>query len=108
MSRILMLCDWLPPDFDAVGQYAVRFAGELAEAGHDVTLVGFSSSGASEVATTHGAGRLVVRRIRRPIREHANVLVRALRTPGTNLALLWGCRRELRTADEVRFSGSPA
>lgn len=108
MPRILMLCDWLPPDFDAVGQYAVRFAGKLAEAGHDVTLVGFSSSGASEVATTHGAGRLVVRRIRRPIRNHGGLLVRALRTPGTDLSLLWGCRRELRTADEVRFSGSPA
>jgi len=107
MARILILCDWLPPDFGAVGQYAVGFARELAEAGNAVTLVGFSSKAASEVEERHGTGRLVVRKVFRPLYDRGNLVVRAAWTLGANLSLLWASRRELRTADEVRFSGSP-
>lgn len=28
-NRIVFLCDWLPPDFGAVGQYAVAFCEDL-------------------------------------------------------------------------------
>jgi len=107
MPRILILCDWLPPDFGAVGQYAVGFARELAGAGNAVTLVGFSSKAASESEESHGAGRLVIRKVFRPLYDRANLVVRAGWTLGANLSLLWASRRELRTADEVRFSGSP-
>ena len=108
MPRILMLCDWLPPDFGAVGQYAVGFARELAAAGHAVTLVGFSSTSASIEDTPEGGGRLVVRRIRRPIEERRDLAARASWMLRANLALLWASRRELVSADEVRFTGSPA
>lgn len=108
MSRILMLCDWLPPDFGAVGQYAVGFARELATAGHAVTLVGFSSTAASEEASAEGDGRLIVRRIRRPREDRRDFAARVSWMLRANLALLWGGRRELRSADEVRFTGSPA
>jgi hypothetical protein len=108
MSRILMLCDWLPPDFGAVGQYAVGFAKELATAGHAVTLVGFSSTAASEEASAETGGRLVVRRIRRPLEGRRDFATRVSWMLRANLALLWESRRELRTADEVRFTGSPA
>ena len=37
-QRILYVCDWLPPDFGAVGQYGVIWAHKLASEGHDVTL----------------------------------------------------------------------
>jgi len=57
MSRILMLTEWLPPDYGAVGQYSLGFAKELAAQGHDVTLVGLSSSSASVERTTQGKGR---------------------------------------------------
>jgi hypothetical protein len=57
-ARIVMLCDWLPPDFGAVGQYAMTFARDLAGEGHDVALVGFSSHSGSCVEEEVGAGRL--------------------------------------------------
>ena len=108
MARILMLCDWLPPDLGAVGQYALGFAEELAAAGHAVTLVGFSSTEASEVETGCGEGRLVVRRILQPIESRRDPVARTLWMARANLALLWGGRSELMKTDEVRFSGSPA
>lgn len=106
-SRIVMLCDWLPPDFGAVGQYAMSFARELAQAGHEVALIGFSSTGESLVAERLGSGRLSVRRLYRPAYNRANLLVRAWWTLGANVALLWGARQELHRCDEVRFTGSP-
>lgn len=106
-QRIVLLCDWLPPDFGAVGQYAVGFARELAEQGHAVTLVGFSSSRASEEREAVGAGQLLTRRLFRPAYDRANWLNRAVWTLRANVVLLWGARRELHRADEIRFTGSP-
>jgi len=106
-SRIVLLCDWLPPDFGAVGQYAVGFARELAIAGHQVSLVGFSSSHASCETEDFGAGQVLTRRLHRPAYDRNNFFIRAWWTLGANLALLWGARRELRGCDEIRFTGSP-
>lgn len=102
-----MLCDWLPPDFGAVGQYAVGFARELAEAGHDVALIGFSSKKNSCVEEAVGKGKLRIRRLYRPVYNKANLVLRAWWTLGANLALVWGARRELRHCAEIRFTGSP-
>mgnify|MGYP006191658421 CR=1 FL=1 len=106
-SRIVMLCDWLPPDFGAVGQYAVGVAREQAQSGHHVALVGFSSRADSCVDETVGDGSLRIRRLYRPVYDRANLLRRAVWTLGANVALLWGARRELRGCDEIRFTGSP-
>jgi hypothetical protein len=106
-SRIVLLCDWLPPDFGAVGQYAVGFARELAEQGHHASLVGFSSTASSCVDERVGTGTLRTRRLHRPVYDRANLFARAWWTLGANLALLWGARRELRGCDEIRFTGSP-
>ena len=46
-KRLVYICDWLPPDFGAVGQYAVLFAREWARDGWDVTLVGLTSGKSS-------------------------------------------------------------
>ena len=43
MKTLLSLCDWLPPDFGAVGQYALAACRERAAAGERVTLVGLTS-----------------------------------------------------------------
>ena len=43
--RIVIIADWLPPDFGAVGQYMQMRAEHLAEHGHEVTLVGLASAG---------------------------------------------------------------
>jgi glycosyltransferase involved in cell wall biosynthesis len=105
--RILMLCDWLPPDFGAVGQYAVGFAEELAEQGHVVCLVGFSSKASAQSVDSYGKGSLTERRIHMRSYDRAALGQRAFWTLRANLQLLWSARRELVTADEIRFTGSP-
>lgn len=105
--RILSIVDWLPPDFGAVGQYALEHARQLAAQGHEVTLVGLSSTSASESREVIGSGSLTVRRTLRPSYDKSNWLVRGAWTLISNLKLLWCARRELRTTDELQFSGAP-
>jgi hypothetical protein len=105
--RILMLCDWLPPDFGAVGQYALAAARALAESGHEVVLVGFTQGPARVEATLAGQGSLVVRRLHRPAYDRADWIARALWTLAANVVLLWGARGALARCEEVRFTGSP-
>ena len=107
MKRQLSICDWLPPDFGAVGQYAEIEARRVAAEGAEVTLVGLSST----VDDTHeektGKGKLrVVRVLARPY-ERANFRRRALWTAATNGRLLRRAWEYARTADEVLFTGSP-
>ena len=45
--RVVIIADWLPPDFGAVGQYMQLRAQALAEQGHDVTLIGLASGAGS-------------------------------------------------------------
>jgi hypothetical protein len=105
--RILILCDWLPPDFGAVGQYALAYGRQLAGAGHQVTLVGLSSQASSEAIEESQPGRLTVQRVARPIYNKSSTLRRAAWTLTSNLLLLWRARSELRHADELQFTGSP-
>ena len=106
-ARLLSLCDWLPPDFGAVGQYALLEARERAAAGDAVTLVGLSSAAALVTSESVGKGRLQVIRIRRPVYDRARLWRRLGWTIATNTRLLWAARRELRRADEILFTGSP-
>lgn len=107
MHRLIYLCDWLPPDFGAVGQYSLLFARERAARGEDVVLAGLSSSADSTEEELPGAGRLRVVRLRSAVYNRADLRTRALWTARTNLALVWKLRREIRRADEVLFTGSP-
>lgn len=106
-KKILILCDWLPPDFGAVGQYAVGFAKALAEQGHQVSLFGFSSRASSRENEKHGQGNVFTRRILRGQYDRGNFIKRAFWTFGANIALLFSARREFLAADEIRFTGSP-
>ncbi|HEV7518167.1 MAG TPA: glycosyltransferase [Thermoanaerobaculia bacterium] len=108
MHRLVYLCDWLPPDFGAVGQYSLLFARERAALGEDVVLAGLSSNPACDISEeTVGPGRLRVVPLPARIYDRANFRARALWTARTNLGLLWAVRRELRAADEILFTGSP-
>ncbi|HEX3557105.1 MAG TPA: hypothetical protein VIA62_28095 [Thermoanaerobaculia bacterium] len=107
MHRLVYLCDWLPPDFGAVGQYSLLFARERASRGEDVVLAGLSSTAASVAEERPGSGRLRIVRLRAPAYDRANLRGRALWTARTNLSLVWTLRREIRRADEVLFTGSP-
>jgi hypothetical protein len=42
-KRPVYICDWLPPEFGAVGQFAMLSAREWAKSGWEVTLVGLTS-----------------------------------------------------------------
>jgi glycosyltransferase involved in cell wall biosynthesis len=107
LSRIVMLADWLPPDFGAVGQYAVQFARELAAAGHDVTLVGFTSAAGTESVELFQNGTLRIRRVRRGTYDRSRWTRRLLWTLAANFVLVARAIPYLRRADEIRFTGSP-
>jgi hypothetical protein len=103
LNRLVYLCDWLPPDFGAVGQYSLGFAAERAAAGEEVTLVGLSSAADS----VERDGRLTVVRLRSPVYDRADRSRRALWTLRTNLRLLRRAWPSLKAADEILFTGSP-
>jgi hypothetical protein len=107
VHRLLYLCDWLPPDFGAVGQYSLLFARRRAAAGEDVVLAGLSSVADSVTDERLGGGRLRVLRLRAMAYDRANFRARALWTARANLGLLWRARRFLLAADEVLITGSP-
>jgi hypothetical protein len=105
--KVVYLCDWLPPDFGAVGQLELQKAREDARSGIVVTLIGFNSRCNSEEIDSEGSGKLVVRRIHRPLYDRSAWIRRALWTLSSNLLLIWHSRREIYQADEIRFTGSP-
>jgi hypothetical protein len=107
MHRLVYLCDWLPPDFGAVGQYSLSFARERAAAGEDVLLAGLSSAGDSIVEETPGAGRLRIVRLGARTYERSDWRARAWWTARTDLRLVRRLWRELARADEILFTGSP-
>jgi hypothetical protein len=108
VHKLVYLCDWLPPDFGAVGQYSLLFAHQRAAAGADVVLAGLSSAADSTTeAETGGGGRLRVVRRRAGLYDRADLRARALWTLRTNLGLLWRVRRSLLAADEILITGSP-
>lgn len=107
MHKLVYLCDWLPPDFGAVGQYSLLFARERAARGEEVTLVGLSSTAESIEEEAAGRGQLFIVRLLAPTYDRADWKARARWTLATNARLLWRARRALAAADEVLFTGSP-
>lgn len=107
MPQLLYICDWLPPDFGAVGQYSLGFARERAAGGEDVVLAGLSSTADSAEVEVVGAGRLTILRFKTALYDRSNLWQRAFWTLRLNLRLLARLRKELWRADEVLFTGSP-
>lgn len=105
--KIVIIADWLPPDFGAVGQYMLMRAQALAEQGHDVTLIGLASSGSSTQSDARGKGRLTEQRLVASPVPRSSLLRRLLWTIWTNLRLVAAGFRSLRTADGILFTGSP-
>jgi len=105
--RIVIIADWLPPDFGAVGQYMQLRALALAEQGHEVTLVGLAAGTGSKVHRKAGKGTLTeIRLSARPV-PRSSLLSRMLWTIGTNLRLILAAFGPLRAADGILFTGSP-
>jgi hypothetical protein len=105
--RVVIIADWLPPDFGAVGQYMQMRARHLAERGHAVTLVGLSSTAASTVREQRGEGSLTEIRLRTSPVPRGSLVARLLWTIWTNLRLVWASLGPMRAADGILFTGSP-
>ena len=107
-KRLVYICDWLPPDFGAVGQYAVLAAREWASEGWAVTLVGLTSGQSSQQpAEPMGAGSLEVVRVHRRGYQKQKFVSRAIWTLCSNILLLGAAFRAMRRADAILFTGSP-
>ena len=107
-KRLVYICDWLPPDFGAVGQYAVLFAREQAEHGWAVTIVGLTSGKSRREAPKRlGEGMLEVVQVHRPAYKKDQFVSRGVWTILSNLALLRAAFGPMRQADTVVFTGSP-
>jgi hypothetical protein len=107
-KRLVYICDWLPPDFGAVGQYAMLFAREWATMGWAVTLVGLTSGEANhEAAEPIGEGTLEIIRVNRPTYNKQSFANRLVWTVVSNLLLLRAAFRAIRQAHSVLFTGSP-
>jgi len=105
--KVVIIADWLPPDFGAVGQYMQMRARALAEQGHDVTLIGLASAGSTTRSEARGKGRLTEQRLVASPVPRTSLLLRLLWTIRTNLRLVVAGFRSLRAADGILFTGSP-
>jgi hypothetical protein len=106
--RLVYICDWLPPDFGAVGQYAVLFARQWASEGWAVTLVGMTSGPSNrQAAEPIGDGSLEVLRIHRRTYKKQKFVARLVWTVVSNVLLLGAAFTAMRRADAVLFTGSP-
>src|SRR5262245_45813855 len=106
--RLVYICDWLPPDFGAVGQYAVSFARQWASEGWGVTLVGLTTGKSRhEPAEPIGNGSLEVLRTHRRTYQKQKFVARLVWTVVSNVLLLAAALRAMRRADTVLFTGSP-
>jgi len=107
-KRLVYICDWLPPDFGAVGQYAVLFARQWASEGWAVTLVGLTSGPSNRQAVEGvGDGSLEVLRIHRHTYKKQKFVARLVWTVVSNILLLSAAFRAMWQADAVLFTGSP-
>jgi hypothetical protein len=88
MSKPLVYnCDWLPPDFGAVGQYAMLEARAWAKRGVAVTMVCLTGGASSrELAERVGEGSVQIVRVAR--RKYQRFVDRLIWTVASNLALL--------------------
>jgi hypothetical protein len=108
---LFYVVDWLPPDFGAVGQYALIASQQAAASGCEVHLIGLTSGepSAESIANTNGrAGLLTVERVRARPYQKSNFLHRLIWSVLTNCLLI---RRVFRNpaarGAAVRFTGSP-
>jgi hypothetical protein len=107
-SRLVYICDWLPPDFGAVGQYSMLFARELArDRGLHVALVGLTSGEKASSIERFERGALEIVKVPVPAYDKARTSARIRWTITTNTKLLRAALPFIRKAESVLFTGSP-
>jgi hypothetical protein len=103
----LYICDWLPPDFGAVGQYSLIFARSQATKGSSVVIGGLSSRAREEIIEVCGKGRLRIVKLAAKPYEKTNFKTRILWTIKTNTRIIVALWSELWACNEIRLTGSP-
>jgi hypothetical protein len=107
-KRLVYICDWLPPDFGAVGQYGMLAAHEWARKRWAVTLVGLTTGQSSrQAAEAVGQGSVEIVRVHRRAYQKQKFVSRIVWTICSNILLLSVAFRVMRKADAVLFTGSP-
>lgn len=107
-KRLVYICDWLPPDFGAVGQHAMLEARDWAKRGFAVSLVGLTSGASLRGSAERvGEGSLQVVRVHRRKYQKQRFVKRLIWTVFSNLLLLQAAFSRMRQADFVLFTGSP-
>jgi hypothetical protein len=101
--------DWLPPDFGAVGQYALMQSRQKAAKGREVYLIGLThSQSSSEIARFSNCGLLTIHRLHAKPYEKTKLLQRLIWTFSTNARLLWAVFRQPNSRGaEILFTGAP-
>ena len=108
MVKLVYICDWLPPDFGAVGQYSLEFAREYARNnGWEVVLLGLSSAGNSRIEEQQHPGRLTIIAVGAKQYDRSRWWRRLGWTLQTDLKLIAAGLRELWNCDEIIFTESP-
>jgi hypothetical protein len=100
---VVFLCDWLPPDFGAVGQYSLQRAREMAAQGRRVTLYGLSSA----ASAIQDEGTLRIVRLKAPLYDRTSTAQRAWWTLRTALRLVGRALGDICRCRELMFTGSP-
>ncbi len=106
-SDVVYICDWLPPDFGAVGQYSEIFCRQFAASGQKVTLLGLTSGAPSDVTESHGRGRLRIVKLSAAKYDKADLKRRVIWTIITNTRLLMVACKHARGARRVIFTACP-
>lgn len=106
---LFYVVDWLPPDFGAVGQYALIYATETAASGRHVELIGLTSGDASVSEREFSSGGFLrITRVPASTYNKSRNLKRLLWALRTNFRLMskvvWDRRAH---GAEVIFTGSP-
>lgn len=99
------LVDWLPPDFGATGQYALKFAIIDGEAGLNVMLVGLTSS--DSTVEYDDSGNLEIRRIKSFLPRKESNLSRLVWAIISNFSLVLLNLTVIARSREVIITGSP-
>lgn len=105
---LIIVCDWLPPVFGAVGQYELARAQAAAADGRKTVLIGLGAETSEESAPAE-QGPLTVRRLGARSAPKRSILRRAIWTLGVIWRLLSALRRAARENPdaEIKVTGAP-
>ena len=107
-APLIIVCDWIPPSFGAVGQYEMARARNAALSGRTVTLIGLGAAAGDETVSL-GEGTLRILRLAAGAPNKANLPRRAAWALSINTRLLKATRNAARAyvACEIKVTGSP-